>query len=391
MVFTTAVPTPPRVALLTAIFSVSAVPLVYGLGVALGSNIVFPGPLEYFVVLVFPYLLIVVMAYVGSRVVYGLGTAVREAREMGSYRLVERLGQGGMGEVWRAEHRMLARPAAIKLIRPEMLGTTGSETRQVILRRFEREARATALMRSPHTMELYDYGVAQDGTFYYVMELLDGFDFKALVERFGAVPAERAIYLMVQLCDSLAEAHDARLIHRDVKPANIYLCRQGRSVDFVKVLDFGLVKPGGPMQPDQERLTAEHSTSGTPGFMSPEQVMGAPEVDRRSDLYAVGCVGYWLLTGSLVFEGRTSMEIMMRHVRDEPVPPSRRVELQVPKELDAVIMACLAKDPELRPQTADELRALLEAVPLARPWGLDRARQWWDAHRPGGQTTPALT
>jgi serine/threonine-protein kinase len=348
--------------------------------------------MSFFVVLVFPYLLIVLMAYVGSRVVYGLGTAVREAREMGSYRLVERLGQGGMGEVWRAEHRMLARPAAIKLIRPEMLGATASVTRQVILRRFEREARATALMRSPHTMELYDYGVAQDGTFYYVMELLDGFDLRELVERFGAVPAERAVYLLLQVCDSLAEAHDAGLIHRDVKPANIYLCRQGRSVDFVKVLDFGLVKSGGPTPPGQERLTADHATSGTPGFMSPEQVMGAPEVDRRSDLYAVGCVGYWLVTGLPVFEGRTAMEIMMRHVRDDPMAPSRRVELPVPRELDAVILASLAKDPDRRPQSADELRGLLEAVPLARPWRLDRARQWWDTHRPGREpvAVPAL-
>ena len=231
--------------------------------------------------LVLPYLVVLLVAYVGSRVVYGLGAEVSKAREMGSYRLVERLGKGGMGEVWRAQHRLLARPAAIKLIRPEVLGARDPATRELLLRRFEREAQATALMRSPHTMELYDFGVADDGTFYYVMELLDGFDLDDLVERFGPVPPERAVHLLRQVCASLGEAHEAGLIHRDVKPANLYACRYGREVDFIKVLDFGLVKHGA-QAPGTARTTsppAHMSPGGTPAYMSPEQALGEGQVD----------------------------------------------------------------------------------------------------------------
>jgi hypothetical protein len=206
MLFTVVVPAQPRLALLTAALSLSSIPVMY----ALGGNIPLH-PVEFFFILIFPYLVVLIMAYVGSRVVYGLGAAVTQAREMGSYRLVERLGKGGMGEVWRARHRLLARPAAIKLIRPEVLGAKDPATREMLLRRFEREAQATALMRSSHTMELYDFGMTDDGTFYYVMELLDGFDLDELVERFGPLPAERAVHLLRQICASLAEAHEAGL------------------------------------------------------------------------------------------------------------------------------------------------------------------------------------
>jgi serine/threonine-protein kinase len=235
---------PPRVALLCAGLSVAAVPLVYAANVTRGNNLAV-APDLFFFGLVFPYLIVLLMAYVGSRVVYRLGPAVRQARELGSYRLVERLGQGGMGEVWRAEHRLLARPAAIKLIRPEVLGGNDPQARQLLLRRFEREAQATAQMRSAHTMELYDFGVADDGTFYHVMELLDGFDLNELVGQFGPVPPERAVHFLRQICDSLAEAHEAGLIHRDVKPANICACATGGRW-FCQVLDFGLVKHAGP-------------------------------------------------------------------------------------------------------------------------------------------------
>ena len=391
LLFSVIVPTRPKIALLAAACSVAMVPLTYAGGAALGLNMALPGEQffwQFFWWLIFPYLITLIMVYVGARVVYRLGAAVRQARELGSYRLRERLGEGGMGEVWRAEHRLLARPAAIKLIRPEVLGATDAESRQVLMRRFEREAQATALMRSAHTVELYDFGVAEDGTFYYVMELLDGFDLRELVTRTGPLPAARAVHLLCQMCDSRAEAHLAGLIHRDVKPANVFACRYGRKLDFVKVLDFGLVKHG-EKRPDDVHVTGEMMAGGTPAFMSPEQAMGDPGLDGRSDLYAVGCVAYWLLTGTVVFQGRTTMETIMMHVQREPDPPSRRVAHPIPAALEAIVLDCLAKEPAARPQTADELSARLEAVQLSDDWTPARAREWWGAHRPPLDVSPA--
>ena len=385
MLFSVIVPMRPTITLAAAACSVATVPLTYAAGVALGSNMALPAN-QFFFWLVFPYVIVLMMAYVGARVVYRLGAAVREARELGSYRLRERLGAGGMGEVWRAEHRLLARPAAIKLIRPEVLGATDAASRHVLVRRFEREAQATALMRSAHTVELYDFGVADDGTFYYVMELLEGFDLRELVARGGPVPAERAVHLLRQVCDSLAEAHVAGLIHRDIKPANVFACHYGRKLDFVKVLDFGLVKHGEKRTEDGDQVTADHVAGGTPAFMSPEQALGDTAVDGRTDLYALGCVGYWLLTGTLVFEGRTPMETVLMHVQREPEPPSRRTGNPVPPDLEAIILDCLAKDPDARPQTADELTARLDGVRLSHAWTPARAREWWSAHR-----APTLT
>lgn len=380
LLFSVVVPMPPRIMLLATSLSVATVPLVYAAGVALGINLPL-NPGEFFFALVFPYLIIIIMAYVGSRIVYRLGAAVREAREMGSYRLIERLGAGGMGEVWRAQHRMLARPAAIKLIRPEVLGARDPGTREQLLRRFEREAQATALMCSPHTLALYDFGMADDGTFYYVSELLEGFDLDQLVRQFGPVPAERAVHFLRQICASLAEAHEAGLIHRDIKPANLYACRYGREVDFLKVLDFGLVKRR-PVEAGAGELTVDEGPSGTPAFMSPEQALGEGRVDARSDLYAVGGVAYWLLTGSLVFRGASPMETMVMQVHREPEPPSHRTELAIPPELESIVLACLAKNPSDRPQTADQLAEQLAAVPLAPEWTDSRARKWWEQHRP---------
>ena len=378
LLFTVVVPAQPRLALLTAALSLSAIPVMY----TLGGNM-YLHPLDLFFILVFPYLVVLIMAYVGSRVVYGLGAAVTKARELGSYRLVERLGKGGMGEVWRAKHRMLARPAAIKLIRPEVLGAKDPATRDMLLRRFEREAQATALMRSSHTMELYDFGMTDDGTFYYVMELLDGFDLDELVERFGPVPAERAVHFLRQICSSLAEAHEAGLIHRDVKPANLYACHYGREVDFIKVLDFGLVKQGRAPEEGADKLTAgDMSPGGTPAFMSPEQALGGGEVDGRSDIYALGCVAYWLLTGSLVFKGTTPIETIVLHVNREPEAPSRRTTRPIPADLEKIVLACLAKDPAHRPQTADELAMRFGSVRAADEWTPLRAREWWDENRP---------
>jgi serine/threonine-protein kinase len=387
MMFTMVVPTPPRVALLGAALSLSAVPVMF----ALGENMAQP-PMAFFLRLVLPYLVVLLVAYVGSRVIYGLRAEVSKAREMGSYRLVERLGKGGMGEVWQAQHRLLARPAAIKLIRPEVLGGEDPATRELLLRRFEREAQATAQMRSPHTMELYDFGVADDGTFYYVMELLDGFDLSALVERFGPVPPARAVHFLRQVCASLGEAHEAGLIHRDVKPANLYACRYGREVDFIKVLDFGLVKHQRPSAAGDgaEEVTAAHmSPGGTPAYMSPEQALGEGQVDARTDLYAVGCVAYWLLTGTLVFKGVTAMETVVMHVSREPEPPSRRTNRPIPPDLDEIVLACLAKNPAARPQTADELAERLGRARIGELWTREQAMAWWQANLSPPSASPA--
>jgi serine/threonine-protein kinase len=321
------------------------------------------------------------MAYVGARVVYGLGKEVTRARELGGYRLIERLGGGGMGEVWRAEHHLLARPAAIKLVLSDALGTSDARRHRELQERFGREAQATAMMRSPHTIELYDFGVSNDGTFYYVMELLDGFDFETLVTRFGPVPAERAINLLTQVCHSLGEAHANGLIHRDIKPANVFVCRYGREVEFVKVLDFGMVKSRREGDDADTQLTGDHAVAGTPAFMAPEQVLGS-QVDARADLYTLGCVAYWLLTGQRVFTGRTAMETMMQHTHAEPVPPSARTELEVPLALDRIILSCLAKNPDDRPASADALAAALATIATGSTWTPARAHEWWDRHHP---------
>jgi len=387
LLFTVVVPSPPRRALLAAVLSVSAVPVSFALYVATGvSPIVMDAP-TYFFALIFPYTIVVGMAGVAATVVYELGTAVRQARELGSYRLVERLGEGGMGEVWRAEHRLLARPAAVKLIRPDALGPLGPERRQVNLRRFEREAQATASMRCPHSVELYDFGVADDGTFYYVMELLSGLDLEDLVERHGPLPAARAVHLLDQICHSLAEAHAIGLIHRDVKPANIFACRYGREVDWIKVLDFGMVKHRGETGDADPKLTADNVVGGTPAYMAPEQALG-DAVDGRADLYALGCVAFWLLTGQQVFTGRTPLETMMQHVHGTAERPSRRTELPIPAALDELIMDLLAKDPAARPQTADAVAARLHAVAVDPPWTVERAAQWWDLHYPPEPASP---
>ena len=276
LLFTIVVPASPRRSVLAALAASTSVPVMAAVSFA-----VYPPPMrlnggQFFFVFVFPYLLVVVMAYVGARVLFALGNEVRKARELGSYRLLERLGRGGMGEVWSARHRLLARPAAIKLIRP-LTGPSNSESDAA--RRFEREAQAIASLRSPHTVNLFDFGVADDGTFYYVMELLEGLDTERFVNTFGPMPAARVIHLLRQVCHSLSEAESISLVHRDIKPANIMLCRYGEDYDFVKVLDFGIVKairePGnGEDLPTLAALTAEHVVQGTPAFMAPEQVLG---------------------------------------------------------------------------------------------------------------------
>jgi eukaryotic-like serine/threonine-protein kinase len=336
----------------------------------------------------FPTVFACILAPIAARIVYGLTVEVHKAREMGSYRLVEKLGEGGMGEVWRAEHRMLARGAAIKLIRPALGGVAGAPETEMV-KRFEREARATAALRSPHTIEVYDYGVAADGTFHYVMELLEGFSLQTLVERFGPVPAERAVGLLRQVCHSLAEAHASGLVHRDVKPANMFVCQLGLDVDFVKVLDFGLVKRRGPQARGEEVLTVAGAFTGTPAFMPPEIALGAERIDGRADIYALGCVAYWLLTGQRVFESGSAMQMVVDHIRTPAVPPSRRGGPPIPPALEEIVLRCLEKDPGARPPSAASLSLELKALDLEGQWTEERAQAWWRAHPPAGREKPA--
>ena len=327
---------------------------------------------------------------VTSRTIYGLRQQVLAASQVGQYTLEEKIGSGGMGEVWRARHRLLIRPAAVKLVTARALGAGHDHDPELRLRRFEREARATAGLTSPHTVQLYDFGVTDDGTLYYVMELLDGMDLDTLVERTGPVPAERAIHLLIQVCASLDDAHQNGLVHRDIKPANLIVSRIGGAWDFVKVLDFGLVKLERAEQSEQSlRLTAESSVSGTPAFIAPESVLGG-ETDHRVDLYSLGCVAYWLLTGKLVFEGPGKVKVMSDHVHTAPRPPSSRTEAPIPPELDALILECLEKDPEKRPASAALLQTRLQAIAVPAPWTRERAKEWWSLHAPERTSTRAV-
>ena len=384
LLFTIVVPSSPRRSVFAALAASSGVPVMAAVSFAAYPPPLLPNAVQFFFLFVFPYLLVVVMAYVGARVLFALGDEVRKARELGSYQLLERLGEGGMGEVWRARHRLLARPAAIKLIRPSAAPSImGSDAAS----RFEREAQAIASLRSPHTVDLFDFGIADDGTFYYVMELLDGLDAERIVNQFGPMPAARVIHVIRQVCHSLSEAESVSLVHRDIKPANIILCRYGEDYDFVKVLDFGIVKaiqqPGTPeAAPTLAALTGAHVVQGTPAFIAPEQVLGGVRIDNRADIYGTGCLAYWLLTGQLVFTGDTPMQLLVQHAQAMPAPPSARTELPIPKEFDAIVLACLAKNPLDRPQTARELARRLEALTVRPEWTPELARAWWEAHRP---------
>ena len=379
--FTVVVPTRPSRAVAAALASITAVPVVIGSAMAAGKASFTLEPWEFVFGLVFPYLFVVMMAYVGARVVYNLGSEVSRARELGSYRLVEPLGHGGMGEVWRARHRLLARPAAIKVIRPSLTADGRIGTFEEARRRFEREAQVIASLRSPHTVTLFDFGVSADGAFYYVMELLDGLDAETLVRRTGPVPPERAVHLLRQVCHSLSEAESSGLVHRDIKPANIFVCRYGEDHDFVKVLDFGIVKAKTTTAETGAAFTQEMTIHGTVGFMAPEQALGAPDVDGRADIYATGCVAYWLLTGQHVFTADTPMALLLHHAQTPPPPPSAKTDTHIPSDLDNLVLSCLAKDPAARPQTARELSRRLARVEGANDWTDDRAREWWASYR----------
>jgi eukaryotic-like serine/threonine-protein kinase len=377
LVYAMIAPATPRKILTASLIAASMDPLAVWIAHLRGLPV--PSPVST-VLMFFPNYVCAVLAVVPSHVLHRLGRQIRKARDMGSYQLVERLGQGGMGEVWRAQHRLLARNAAIKLVRPEVLGASSEAAARVMLRRFEREAQATAALSSPHTIRVFDFGITDEGTFYYVMELLTGRDLDSLVREFGPVPADRVLYLLRQVCHSLADAHARGLVHRDIKPANIYTCRMGLEYDFVKVLDFGLVKFNDNATVQQTLATAEHTTTGTPAFMAPEMILGTGEIDRRADVYALGCVAYYLLTGELVFEADTPMKMFLHHVQTPPIPPSQRTELPIPRELDDLVMACLEKDPGRRPQDASELLRMARNIRFGEDWDTEHAQRWWEKH-----------
>lgn len=382
LLFNVVVPTVPRYAVIAALASVTSVPAMVLLSISLFPPVSPPNGSMLFWVFGFPYLLVVIMAYVGARVVYALGTEVTRARELGSYRLEEKLGQGGMGEVWKASHRLLARPAAIKLIRSSAPGNAAGISDDM-RRRFEREAQVIAQLRSPHTVTLFDFGIAEEGSFYYVMELLEGVDTDTLIKRFGPIPAERVVHILRQICHSLSEAESRGVVHRDIKPANIFLCRYGEDYDFVKVLDFGLAKAVHEDSPDAETaITIQNVIQGTPAFIAPEQALGGDDIDGRADLYSTGCVAYWLLTGTLVFTADTAIKTLLAHAQAIPEPPSARTALPIPSDLEGLVLMCLAKDREQRPRSARDLLQRLDAIALEHPWTEQRAREWWKAHYP---------
>ncbi len=322
---------------------------------------------------------LVILLYTYRQVVWHRRVTEAElaARQLGQYQLREKIGEGGMGMVYRAHHALLRRDTALKLLPPD-------KTDPQTIERFEREVRLTCQLTHPNTIQVYDYGHTPDGIFYYAMEYLDGLHLGQLVARYGPQPDERVVYLLTQACDSLSEAHGLGLIHRDIKPANIFVCDRGGVPDSVKVLDFGLVKRFGEVE-DQSLVPSEGFV-GTPNFIAPEALADPMASDVRTDIYALGAVGYLLLTGQYVFEGTTLAELSQKHLNDLPVPPSVRVGHPISSELEAVILKCLEKDPAARPQSAEELSALLMACPMKNPWTLARRRAWWAEHRARAET-----
>ncbi len=377
LIFPVIVPNTPRKTILAALLAASADPLgVYLAGWFAGKLMPPSGDIFYAYM---PNYICAGLVLIPAVVIDRLGRQVNQAREMGSYRLIEQLGKGGMGEVWRATHRLLARDAAVKIIKPENLGR--GDISETMLARFEREAQATANLHSHHSVQLYDFGLTSNGTFFLVMELLNGLDLESFVKRFGPVTPARAIYFLHQACDSLEDAHRSGLIHRDIKPANILACRYGHQTDYIKVLDFGLVRVKSRTEKDPA-LTTINAITGTPAYMAPEMTLGGHDIDARVDIYALGCVAYWLVTGHQVFERDQPLQVLGAHLKDDPIPPSQKTELEIGADFEKVILACLAKNPEDRPQSITSVRDLLCSCEINQPWTLSSRDEWWNTHLP---------
>ncbi len=304
----------------------------------------------------------------GARVISLLRRQIAEARHLGQYRLRRQIGVGGMGEVYLAEHQLLKRPCAIKLLRSDNLADPRS------LARFEREVRLTAALSHPNTVEIYDYGRTDKGTYYYVMEYLPGMSLADLVQRHGPQPPGRVVYLLRQICQALGEAHAAGLIHRDIKPSNIFVSRRGGMHDVAKLLDFGLVLPIARIGSPQ--LSREGQILGTPLFMSPEQATGSGELDARSDIYSLGAVAYFLLTGHPPFDGEDGLRLLIAHARDPVVPPSM-LAVNVPRDVERVVLRCLSKDPSDRFADSESLERALVECACTDDWDQRRAARWW--------------
>jgi serine/threonine-protein kinase len=311
-------------------------------------------------------------AVYGTHTINTLRTEAYEARLLNQYRLGRKLGGGGMGEVYLAEHQMLKRPCAIKLIRPDLAGI------HRVFARFEREVRATAQLSHWNTIEIFDYGRNDDGAFYYVMEYLPGLSFAEIVHQYGPMPAARAIYLLRQACDALREAHDSGLIHRDIKPANLMAAYRGGQHDVTKLLDFGLVKTLA--EDDSVHLSKENTVAGSPLYMAPEQIMKDRAPDRRTDIYGLGAVAYFALTGRPPFLGNNAMSVMIAHARDPVIPP-RRLNPEVPEDLERVVLRCLAKNPIDRYPDTTSLAEALDQCAAARDWSPTHALDWWQSYR----------
>jgi len=310
----------------------------------------------------------VLIATVGVKTIGMLRREAFVARQLGQYRLRQMLGSGGMGEVYLAEHEMMKRPCAIKVIRPEKAGDPQ------VLARFEREVRATAKLSHWNSIDIYDYGRTEDGTFYYVMEFLPGHNIGELVEGHGPLPTARIVYLMKQVCDALSEAHEQGLVHRDIKPANIYCAFRGGFFDVAKLLDFGLAKP--MMETQNAELTQAGAITGSPLYMSPEQATGGDTVDERSDIYSLGAVMYFMATGHPPFEYPQPIKVMVAHASETPRPPREWIP-EIPEEMEEIILRCLEKQQEDRFQDTTTLREMLDQVPLLEPWTHVEASQWW--------------
>jgi hypothetical protein len=335
--------------------------------------------------------LTVAVSTIAARVIHGLQQRVRDANEVGQYTLEEKIGEGGMGVVYRARHALLRRPTAVKLLAP---GRAGEQA----VRRFEQEVQLTSALTHPNTIAIFDFGRTPDGIFYYAMEYLDGITLEDLVAHAGAQPAARVVHILKQVCGALVEAHAIGLIHRDIKPANLMLCVRGRIPDQIKVLDFGLVKEHGA-EAAAAGLSMSGALIGTPAYLAPEAILDPTSVDARSDLYAVGAVGYQLLVGEPVFAGKTILEICAHHLHSEPAPPSQRARSPIPVSLDRLVLRCLAKDPAARPASAAAIIAELDQLDDLGTWTVADAQRWWQeeaplvtravkAGRTGGSTGP---